>query len=231
MQRASLVEAAVDQLIELIEERGLRENDLLPSTAELAESLQVSRTVVREAIAELAGQGLVERHQGRETVVSTPQASQVARLMRLRFLVGGRDEAALREYCDIVAVAAARLAAQRVTNSDIDALAVWLERLRQTDSGVRDAEHGFFCELGRVTGNDLMLLTFEALGPLIAELQATRHDGGESASNRAWLDAVLSRILSGVAAADPDAAATAMAEYIGDAGVADQHVLASQGLR
>lgn len=210
-KRLTLVEDAVGQIIELIEERGLRDGDLLPSMADLTSSLGVSRTVVREAIAELAGQGLVRRHQGRETVVSTPQAFQVARLMRMWFMVGSRDEQALLEYAALVAVAAAKTAAQRASLADVDAIAVWLEQLRNSDNSVRDAEHGFFRAVGKATRNDLMLMTFEAMGPLIAELHS---NDPAVQSDRDWLVEICSELLTAISSSDADCAGAAMRAYI-----------------
>lgn len=213
-----MVKQAVEQLVSLIEQRELRESDSLPSMAELAAELGVSRPVVREAIAELAGQGLVERHQGRATVVATADTNQMARLMRMRFLVGGRDEQALREYCAIIAVAATRLAAQRATPADVDGLAQWLERLRDPDSNLRAAEHGFFRQLGRTTGNELMVLTFESLGPLVAGLVASEPNRRQ---DRGWLVDICGQILAAINAGDPDAAVAAMGVYVGEAAGAE----------
>ena len=61
--RSTLTDQTVEALLALIEERGLKENDVLPSTSDLATSLGVSRTTIREGIAQLAGQGLFDRRQ------------------------------------------------------------------------------------------------------------------------------------------------------------------------
>ena len=52
--RSTLTDQTVEALLALIEERGLKENDVLPSTSDLATSLGVSRTTIREGIAQLA---------------------------------------------------------------------------------------------------------------------------------------------------------------------------------
>lgn len=53
-----------DLVVALIEDRGLREGDQLPSTAELAEMAEVSVISVRRALDELAHSGKIVRHQG-----------------------------------------------------------------------------------------------------------------------------------------------------------------------
>ena len=59
-----------DLVLELIDERGLREGDRLPSTAELAELAGVSVISVRRALDELSHGGKIVRHQGVGTFVA-----------------------------------------------------------------------------------------------------------------------------------------------------------------
>lgn len=59
-----------DLVLELIDERGLREGDKLPSTTELAELAGVSVISVRRALDELSHVGKIVRHQGVGTFVA-----------------------------------------------------------------------------------------------------------------------------------------------------------------
>lgn len=147
MRRQSLADLAVDSLLSLIERRALQAGDALPSTADLAESMDVSRNVVREAIAELAGQGLLQRRQGRETIVALQDARQIERLLRLRFAVKGADYESLVEYRALLEVGSARLAAHRLTDESADALRAKMGRLRESTT-----EEEFF-EADRLSQN------------------------------------------------------------------------------
>src|SRR3954447_10015225 len=89
LSRRSLAEQVTDSLIEYILAEGLTEGDSLPSSAELSERYGVSRTVIREALAALGGRGVLTRSQGRESVVATPGASDLVKL--LQFRVSRRD--------------------------------------------------------------------------------------------------------------------------------------------
>lgn len=173
IQRSSLVTLAVDELIRLIIDRGLQENDALPSEADLADELDVSRTVVREAIAELAGQGLLERRQGRETLISSPNADQLDRLFRLRFAVRGADFGGLQEYRGVLEVGAARLAAERATVDDIESLRDTLHQLQLTHGGdeLHERDQAFHREVARISRNDMILLTLDGISPLLFELR------------------------------------------------------------
>jgi GntR family transcriptional regulator len=73
----------------------LRPGDALPSERELAERYDVARMTVRAEITRLAGEGLVQRVQGRGTFVAEPRVAQAAALssftedMKARGLVAG----------------------------------------------------------------------------------------------------------------------------------------------
>jgi GntR family transcriptional regulator, transcriptional repressor for pyruvate dehydrogenase complex len=218
LQRVSLADMAVDELIRLIQDRQLKANDTLPSTAELAEALDVSRTVVREAIAELAGQGLLQRRQGRETVVTLPDAGQLERLLRLRFAVNGADFASLQDYREVIEVGAARLAAERATEADIAALAERLDRLRAA------AEHGdelhladqeFHREIARVSGNDMILLTIDGITPLLVQLRQHAWTGWtKSGKGVTPIVEAHATILRKIAEHDIEGAGIAMREHL-----------------
>src|SRR5688572_18594724 len=79
--RATLADQVADLLVDHILESGLQPGDALPPTAELVAHLGVSRTVVREAIAELAGRGVLMKGQGRESIVASPGARKLHELL------------------------------------------------------------------------------------------------------------------------------------------------------
>lgn len=218
LQRVSLADMAVDELIKLIQERQLKENDTLPATAEIAEALDVSRTVVREAIAELAGQGLLQRRQGRETVVTLPDASQLERLLRLRFAVGGADFTALQDYREVIEVGAARLAASRATADDIASLRERLEHLRAAGRGGDElhlADQEFHREVARVSGNDMILLTIDGITPLLVQLR--QHAWAGWTKSGKGVEPIIeahATILDRIAAHDVEGAAAAMHEHL-----------------
>lgn len=64
-----------DALIEQIEEGNWRPGDKIPGDADLCRIFGVSRTVVRQALNEMAFAGLVVREKGRGTFVSEPKIS------------------------------------------------------------------------------------------------------------------------------------------------------------
>lgn len=217
LERSSLASMAADALIAFIEERGYRENDALPATAELGETLQVSRTVVREAIAELAGQGLLKRQQGRETTVGLPDARQLERLLRLRFTVQGADYKALQDFREIIEVGASRIAAQRASADDIAALEERLAALRAAEGGeaLHNADQAFHREIARISGNDLTLLTIDGITPLLHQLRVRAWAGWTAAGHT--VDPIVEAhavILERIREKDTEGAAEAMRNHL-----------------
>src|SRR5437868_2700937 len=80
----TLASRVADSLVAFILEEGLKEGNPLPATADLAERYGVSRTVVREAIADLAGRGILVRSQGKESIVAMPGHPQLHGLFQFR---------------------------------------------------------------------------------------------------------------------------------------------------
>ncbi|MYS86574.1 FadR/GntR family transcriptional regulator [Embleya scabrispora] len=220
IQRQSLTDMAVDALIDLIEERGLSEGDALPATAELADELSVSRPVIREAIAELAGQGLLERRQGRETVVTLPGSRQLERLLRLRFAVTGTQLEDIQTYREVAEVGAARLAALKATDADIEAIQQKLDAIRaaRSDEELHEADQAFHREVARAAGNGLLLLTIDGITPHLHQLRVEAWRGWtESGKGIGPIVEAHAVILDRIRRRDPEAAARAMREHLGQA--------------
>jgi len=71
------------QLQERIDQGEWRPGDLIPSEAELGQSFEVSRTVVRQALQDLTYQGLVVRRKGKGTFVAQPKIASRALVQSL----------------------------------------------------------------------------------------------------------------------------------------------------
>ena len=217
VKRPTLVGATVDELIQFIETRQLAAGDTLPSTADLAEQLDVSRTVVREAIAELAGQGLLTRRQGKDTTISFPGSKEFERLLRLRKALGSPAEPALTQWRSVLLTSAAGLAAREATLDDATDLESQVAVLKDavTAGDVVSAEEGIYASLAEISGNDMMKLSIEGSAALVrpgrvALWTELRRDKGRVASIHEALDGVRNAIQM----RDPEGATHAMTRYL-----------------
>lgn len=107
------------EIAEYFSRQGLREGDSIPSTARLASDFAVSRTVIREALAQLSARGLLYRRQGREGILTRPQAAQLSELLESKFGHERVTQEDLHAFREIVEVGAARLAAEKADRAAV----------------------------------------------------------------------------------------------------------------
>jgi GntR family transcriptional regulator, transcriptional repressor for pyruvate dehydrogenase complex len=213
----TLASRVADSLIAFILEEGLKKGNLLPATADLAERYGVSRTVVREAIADLAGRGILVRSQGKESIVASPGKPQLHGLFQFRVLHDGLSAEEVLETRRALESMTARLAAQRRHPEDLSALKTALDDVHtaRDDIEFHDADVRFHHLLAVASGNRLIVLIFEGFESLVRELRIratvgrrSRGEGFETVfrAHRAIFDAVTAR--------DPNAAESAMLKHL-----------------
>ena len=72
VDNSSLVDKVEANLVELLQNRKLKVGDVIPKEIELVETLGVSRTVIREALARLRTMGLIESKKKKGSVITSP---------------------------------------------------------------------------------------------------------------------------------------------------------------
>ena len=218
LSRRSLADQVADALVQLILEEGLQEGDSLPSTAELSERFDVSRTVVREALAALAGRGILSRSQGRECVVATPGPDELNRLLQFRIR---HDEVGVDDILDTrmaLEVTAARRAAENVTPAAVADLRRCFDELAgaKSEKEFHQADIALHRAVAEASGNPLLVLILDALVDFLRDVrvQATKNRKGRGEN----LEAVIEHhraIVDAVAAGDGVAAEAAMVAHLG----------------
>jgi DNA-binding FadR family transcriptional regulator len=138
-----------------IETGELNPGERLPTEQQLAEKFGVSRNVVREAIAQLRADGVVEARQGIGAFVLFPEQRAAIRIDREALKVDANMER-LFELRRILETDAAALAAERRNRSQLDAIKSALDRMggeERWEEGSIDADLLFHREIARATGN------------------------------------------------------------------------------
>lgn len=79
-----------EALLRDMRERGLRPGDRLPTEAEIERRYRVSRATIRQALAELAAEGVIRRVQGLGTFVAVPKIRHVPLLTSFSELVASQ---------------------------------------------------------------------------------------------------------------------------------------------
>lgn len=138
-----------------IEHGDLNPGSRLPTEQQLSEKFGVSRNVVREAIAQLRADGLVEARQGVGAFVLGPEQRAAIRIDAEGLKAVGNMERLFELRCILEAEAAA-LAAERRGQDNLDAIKAALDRMsgeERWEEGSIDADLVFHREIALATGN------------------------------------------------------------------------------
>jgi GntR family transcriptional repressor for pyruvate dehydrogenase complex len=160
-----LSEAVAEALRGRIEAGEFAPGAQLPVEKVLAESFAVSRAVVREAVARLKADGLVETRQGAGAFVAARPHAQPFRLVAK----AKRDPEDLRQIFELrmmLEMAVAELAAQRRKMADIAAMRSALEAMDAAlaaDSDGSDADDAFHGAMAAATHNRYVTRLVESL--------------------------------------------------------------------
>lgn len=175
--------------------------ELLPgqSLAErgLEARFEASRTPVRAALVRLEAEGLVRRD-GRSYTVAPIDLAEIAQLA---------------EYREAVETAAVRLAVQRASDAQLDALADELTSMADAGAAGESVQAGgdFHSRLAELSDNPFFT---SAVTTSLRRLERTRWLEARSAGSRDHAHDEHLRILAAVRARDADGAAALIAEHI-----------------
>lgn len=158
---------AAEMLLKVIKKQKFKIGDKLPPEREIAEKMGVSRNTLREAIAVLQIMGIlkVKRSQG-IFVVGLGQGSNVTKTIGDIF--SNEDPFAVIEARIAFEPGAAAMAANHVTDQDLNDLEQQLDRIRSALKGNNEAEYinhdrDFHLLIARCTNNFLIINTINSL--------------------------------------------------------------------
>lgn len=156
---SSLVDKVEANLVELLQDRKLKTGDTIPKEIELAETLGVSRTVIREALSRLRMMGLIESKKKKGSVITSPDLFGImSKSMNPHIL----DQDTLKEIFEIrlvLEIGMADFLFQRITKKDIDELKEIVSKEPMiTDQHLFKIEHevAFHGKLYQITGNETL---------------------------------------------------------------------------
>ncbi len=165
---------AADQILDMLISGGLNPGERLPPERELCARLNVSRTVIREALNLLEARGLISIEHGRGAVVSGGNTDAVRDTLGLILRVRPKVLWELLEMRKTLEVEIAGLAAERATEEHVQAMCTQLERMLasiDTPKGYVDADVEFHAVLARAARNEVLLTMLE---PIVDLLRASR---------------------------------------------------------
>jgi GntR family transcriptional repressor for pyruvate dehydrogenase complex len=213
-RRPSLVDSACDHIRASILSGAHRPGAQLPTAAEFVDTLGVSRTVIREAIARLAAEGLVEARQGKGLYVSETARYQAFQITRDE-VESLSDVIQLLELRLCVETEMAALAAERRTEVDVMGMREQLRILAAAAVGVEEsvrADVEFHSAIARASKNAYYAKLIDFLGVRLVPPRSLYLRQGQAyagASYKAVISEEHEAILDAIIRGDADRARTA----------------------
>lgn len=163
-----------EHILDLIESKGLKQGERLPSMKELASLFSVATPTIREALRQLQAIGVVDIRHGsgvyvknvtRGIMIANPHFGELDSTIVLQLL----------EARTVIEPDLAAMAAQRADDEDIQRLEVILREAEHLLKGHDDELHtvnmGFHLEIARISGNRVLSQMFESLIELYSHEQ------------------------------------------------------------
>ena len=172
VERNTLVESVVDQLLALIKDGSLAPGDRLPSERELMKSLNVGRSTIREALRSLAMMKLVDMRPGQGSFVKEMSLSSVINPEMLSTLMDRNLTADLLEMRKMIEAPAMELAAKRATEEELINLQSIVDECRKLHArGLSTAEPSarLHLEIAGCTHNGVLVMFIESVLGLLTE--------------------------------------------------------------
>jgi GntR family transcriptional regulator, transcriptional repressor for pyruvate dehydrogenase complex len=214
--RDSLTAQVLRELSARIETGALKPGDRLPAERELMAQFNVSRTVVREAIASLRSGGRIDTQQGRGAFV-LPAPAAHAQLLDASDLARIDDVLQMMDFRIAIESEAASLAAQRHTGRQLAAIRAALEALEgriKAADGAAALDYRFHLAVIRATGNPYYINLFVQLGPLLliprARVDLFAHDARARTRYLEGVQQEHAQMVEAIARGDAEAARAGM---------------------
>lgn len=207
----------VEQIRSAITAGHFTDGQRLPAERELAETFEVSRGVIREAVKVLNGMGLIDSRQGSGLYVRNNPAPVISRALTISL---GRDERQVHQLYDIRRALETLAAARAAAHHTPDQLAA----IRRFATAMPDSvppddtltvaandDAGFHLAIAQATDNPYLVVLIQAVQGLIATTFPMTEGQREGAANARETHA---RIADAIAIGDANAAARLMGEHM-----------------
>lgn len=169
VESRSVSQMIVEQIQDMIMSGELKAGDPLPTERALAETLNVGRPSLREALKALEVMGVVESRQGSGNYISNNVNESFYKPLSLSFKLSGRDHSEILQMRRMIEYYTTVNAAQRADEDDIKSLKDIENKLEAlTDPlEISKADRSFHTRIAEITGNSLILDTLNSASYLL----------------------------------------------------------------
>ncbi|OEO30662.1 hypothetical protein VW23_020075 [Devosia insulae DS-56] len=176
LRRSGLTEMLVARLLGLVTAGNLKPGDQLPAERKLAETFDVSRPTLREALRALAVLGVIEVRHGGGVFVSQLEASDLLAPLTFFLTLRAAEVEKLYEARKLIEGEIAALAASRgdaAALDELEALIAAQEDAKLEPARYRDVDTAFHRRLGELAGNEFLSRAAQSLNVLGQEFRKT----------------------------------------------------------
>lgn len=218
IQIKKIYEEVADALIAMIKNGELKPGDKLESVEQLAQSFDVSRSAVREALSGLRVMGLVVMRQGEGTYVTQFNASNFTLPVNVGLLMKVDDIKELYEVRKIIEVGAAKSAAIHHKVEDLIPLQEAIDEMesasRNGDIG-EEADMRFHLAVAHATHNEILIHLMRSVSDvMLSVLRETREVLIYSEEKTVSLISEHQRIYDAIKAREPEKAYQLMLDHL-----------------
>ncbi|MFE1932686.1 FadR/GntR family transcriptional regulator [Streptomyces sp. NPDC059474] len=211
-------EVAAERVLEYIVRAGLQPGDRLPTEKDLAEEVQMSRTVVREAVKILSALGRLSVQKGRGIYVAEPEQSSWQQSLANFLPADLRQVDELFEFRRHLETTTANLASQRATPTQVKAVREAAQQsARAAEQGDIDAftfaDEAFHTGIAAAAANMFFASTVDAMRRLQRQVTTIGLAGIAGGSLQVAAEQH-EAIAEAIAAGEPGRAEALMAEHI-----------------
>lgn len=216
LDRRPLHARVAESIENLISSNDMRPGDQLPSEAQLCEMTGVSRVVVRSALSQLAGRGIIKISSGKRARVGILDPNVFATLVQHGVAT---DQISVQKVLEVrqgVEVAASRLAALRITDEQVANLSKICDEMEAAIDDVEEfveLDYAFHLAIAEATANELYTYIIQPLRRTIKDSIETGRLQQNSQDDLRQIQTRHRQIEQAIIQRDPDAAETAMKRH------------------
>lgn len=171
-ERRSAVDLAVGQIRTLIDTRGMRVGDVLPSEKDLARMFDTSRNTIREAVRTLKAYGVVESRQKVGAIITDRRRAAMMDLFSFAMGVSTDSFRDIQGFRRLTELNLGEILAGRMSPNALDQMAQFNDLMVESSDPVRSAEFDFKFHQAMVeaAGNRILSEIYNMLKPVIWRL-------------------------------------------------------------
>ncbi len=216
LDRRPLYAQVAEGIAATIKDSGLVPGDDLPSEAELCERAGVSRVVVRGALAQLAGAGLIKISNGRRAQVMSLDANVLTASLNQGLATAQFSVLQALEVRNGIEASTAALAAQNRSDADCIRLSTLCDKMQEamdTADTFAELDYRFHLAVAEATGNPLYAYIVQSLREVIKSSVSAGRLAQPTPQDQHRILADHRRIQQAIVDADAAAASSAMQDH------------------